>query len=73
MLEQCKKNIKVYEEFWKTFADVMKNEEHWMQTPVNELDADEIQSSFKKLSAVINRMEITFDGMRLKKQAKFAG
>ena len=30
-------------------------------TPVNQLNADEIQSSFKKLSAAMNRMEITFE------------
>lgn len=43
-----------------------------MQTSVNELDADEIQSQFKKLSATMNRMEIAFQGMRLKRQEKLA-
>ena len=44
ILEQCKKNIKPYEDFWKAFAELEKCNQEWLQTPVNELDADEIQS-----------------------------
>jgi len=72
ILEQCKKNIKPFEEFWKTYSETMKYSAEWNQTPVNELVADEIQSTFKKLLAVMNRMETQFQQMRLKKHETFA-
>jgi hypothetical protein len=29
LLDQCKKNIKPFEEFWKTFDELARNEEYW--------------------------------------------
>ena len=29
LLETCKKQIKPFDEFWKTFAEIAKNEETW--------------------------------------------
>lgn len=65
-LEVCEKNIKPYEEFWRTYAEVEKNLDFWEKTPVNELDAEEIQSTFKKLNSTMSRLEIQFQQMKNK-------
>ena len=71
LLETCKKQIKPFDELWKTFAEIAKNEETWYQTPVNELDAGEIQSQWKKLNSTMSRLENQFSAQR--QTAKLAG
>ena len=67
LLETCKKQIKPFEEFWKAFAEIAKNEDVWYQTPVNELDTQEIQSQWKKLNSTLSRLENAFSAARNKK------
>ena len=57
LLETCKKNIKPFEEFWNTYATLEKKNDVWNNTPVNELDPEEISGEFKKLKGVMSRLE----------------
>ena len=59
-MPQCKSLIKPFEEFWKTYAELAKNEQLWMTTPVHELNAEEIQSQFRKLNGSMNKLEAFF-------------
>ena len=43
-----------------------------MDTPVNELDAQEIQSQWKKLNSTMGRLENAFQTARLKKLEQLA-
>ena len=38
-----------------------------MTTPINQLDAEEITSQFRKLNGAVNKIEITFQTMKLKR------
>lgn len=74
LLKTCKKNIEPFEEFWKTYAALEKKNDIWNNTPVDQLDPDEIGSDFKKLKGIMSRLEMTFQTMRIKRleqQAKF--
>ena len=72
VLDQCKVQIKPFEEFWKTYAQIVKNEESWLQTAVADLDAGEIQAQFKKLNSTINRLEQIFSTAKNKALTRLA-
>lgn len=48
-LDKCRKDIKPFDEFWKTYAEIEEKQEYWLTTNVNELDPEEVESKFKKL------------------------
>lgn len=63
-LEVCQKNIKPYDELWRTYAEVESYIGTWENTPVNELNPEEIQSIFKKLNSTMSRLEASFQQMK---------
>ena len=60
LLQQIDKQLKPFDEFWKTFAELARCEEYWYQTPVCELEPDEIKTQFKRLNGAVNRLENEF-------------
>ena len=71
-LDQCSTILEPFKNFWGSFEELSKAEEYWNETPINELEADDIQSHFKKLKAVMQNCEARFDGMKLRKLSQLA-
>lgn len=66
MLEQCKKQIKPIDDFWKTMVKIEECKKKWQEKPVNELDVEEISMTHKGLRSTMNRLDNTFTQMKSK-------